>query len=1085
MNRHRRLRLNESLLGEVLESRHMLSGSPLGLDEPVTHEIAAASSSSAAIDFFRLAPLGGLSAASLANVGAIADVDNDEVDFTFFVEAGESVSAVVTPSNAGAVITVGYVELPGASATASAPGESAVLDARRVSANGIATIRVTANLPTDFTVDIYRNTVVEAVVGESGSANKLSLAPSQSIGDGVKRFAALGSTSLLQSQTVLFRETFDGTPAFATNGLWHTSEGRASDGQPNHAGAALYFGHAEQAATQLGTLHWDAELDSTSNSIWESTVDDRTTTRWNFGSSSNPGSEGEASNLAGVKEWYAFGSAATMDSLEDSLGDEVTENDASFELVFRPRDFNGTHVLFETGGNVDGTTILLDNETLEVRVQDNDESTERVVRNFSFDAAADVNEFHHIAVTIHPSTVAAANQIRLFVNGVEAGGPVSATGVLADWGGTDDAGLGRANGAFADSDDTTLTGDFDGDIASLRFHQGRLLNVGEVIASYGNLVNDLNFVIGNYDTGEAVGGEATSPPISLVSGSEYTLSFDTLIEVEEAEEPFELLQVIARNTSTADEEVLLDRFDGSLPGDTDGAWSQIDVDLSSFAGQSVQIIFRFDSGDDSNNHFEGWWIDNVNVTQVGTPTVDDDQFTVDLTDHVGQAVDIVLAGQAGADYSEQTLELWDPTGVALLATGVSDPIQTGSNAANYDLGILDFEVTTPGIYTVRVVADALMADEQYGVLVLPGVAFETEPNEDMGSPRTLNTQAPSFTGYLRADTSQVYASRAAFVADNAGLSLEDFEGGNVDPDGIVTFSAPLTSQTANGAFPSGIVPGVNISGTAGSDLALVGANFFDLGEPGSQAVGADSLASNTTISFTGTVTAVGFDILGGGDITVRLFDQAGGTILSTVVAAEPTGAFFGATSSVPIGRVELIEAEQQGELLDNIAFGNAGVAPAADADSFIVSLAAGETVHLETATPLDAVSHSPLNSLNPQLEVTGSGTTLSDLNSASDGKNSIISFTAAVAGDYVVRIAAESGEGEYVVQLDGALTCQPSRGDIDGDGLVGFSDFLVLSREFGSQGNSLASDLDCDDRVGFSDFLILSGNFGTRVVAAL
>ena len=65
-------------------------------------------------------------------------------------------------------------------------------------------------------------------------------------------------------------------------------------------------------------------------------------------------------------------------------------------------------------------------------------------------------------------------------------------------------------------------------------------------------------------------------------------------------------------------------------------------------------------------------------------------------------------------------------------------------------------------------------------------------------------------------------------------------------------------------------------------------------------------------------------------------------------------------------------------------------------------------------------------------------------------------------------------------------TCNPNTmGDIDGNGEVAFSDFLVLSANFGQSVASHAEgDIDCSGDVQFSDFLILSANFGTSVGAA-
>ena len=56
--------------------------------------------------------------------------------------------------------------------------------------------------------------------------------------------------------------------------------------------------------------------------------------------------------------------------------------------------------------------------------------------------------------------------------------------------------------------------------------------------------------------------------------------------------------------------------------------------------------------------------------------------------------------------------------------------------------------------------------------------------------------------------------------------------------------------------------------------------------------------------------------------------------------------------------------------------------------------------------------------------------------------------------------------------------------DFDGDGQVGFSDFLAFVGQFGArQGDGRYDaryDLDRDGEIGFSDFLIFSSSFGKR-----
>jgi ELWxxDGT repeat protein len=66
-----------------------------------------------------------------------------------------------------------------------------------------------------------------------------------------------------------------------------------------------------------------------------------------------------------------------------------------------------------------------------------------------------------------------------------------------------------------------------------------------------------------------------------------------------------------------------------------------------------------------------------------------------------------------------------------------------------------------------------------------------------------------------------------------------------------------------------------------------------------------------------------------------------------------------------------------------------------------------------------------------------------------------------------------------VPSLNDAAT--PLIGDIDGDGKVGFPDFVVLAGNYGktSQGGIRAGDLNEDGRIDFADFVLLAIHFGT------
>lgn len=196
-----------------------------------------------------------------------------------------------------------------------------------------------------------------------------------------------------------------------------------------------------------------------------------------------------ATNFANVNSYvnspdFDLGGAGG-DSFGDKLGDAATEQNATWEMVFRPGDFSGTHHLFNTGGNGDGTAIVLLDNMLEFRFQDADSANERVVTTAALDAdGADPNDFVHV-VGVADVAGQAAGIGSLFVNGELIDMAVSA-GTIDDWDGNDLANLGSGAG-----DNFNLPGDnpfvseaFDGDIALFRFYQDQAFNADEVSAAF-------------------------------------------------------------------------------------------------------------------------------------------------------------------------------------------------------------------------------------------------------------------------------------------------------------------------------------------------------------------------------------------------------------------------------------------------------------------------------------------------------------------------------------------------------------------------------------------------------------------------
>lgn len=130
-------------------------------------------------------------------------------------------------------------------------------------------------------------------------------------------------------------------------------------------------------------------------------------------------------------------------------------------------------------------------------------------------------------------------------------------------------------------------------------------------------------------------------------------------------------------------------------------------------------------------------------------------------------------------------------------------------------------------------------------------------------------------------------------------------------------------------------------------------------------------------------------------------------------------------------------------------------------------MAEGQSVTLETTTLLDNPGTSPVNSLDPALAIldaTGSTTLAADANSAADGKNARLSFTAPSAGTYLVAVSGESGTGEYV--LDGSPSLD---GDFNDDGLYNCDDIDALIIRIANGSSDTTFDLTGDGQLDLND----------------
>ncbi len=114
----------------------------------------------------------------------------------------------------------------------------------------------------------------------------------------------------------------------------------------------------------------------------------------------------------------------------------------------------------------------------------------------------------------------------------------------------------------------------------------------------------------NYNTGAANTGDLTSPPIPGISSSS-ALTFDYFRRVESFNGSFDRTQVdVIRSDGSAVNVFNLDSRTPSV-----AAWtSSGNISLAAFAGETIQLRFRFNTVDGTANNFTGWFIDDVTVT---------------------------------------------------------------------------------------------------------------------------------------------------------------------------------------------------------------------------------------------------------------------------------------------------------------------------------------------------------------------------------------------------------------------------------------------------------------------------------------
>ncbi len=111
---------------------------------------------------------------------------------------------------------------------------------------------------------------------------------------------------------------------------------------------------------------------------------------------------------------------------------------------------------------------------------------------------------------------------------------------------------------------------------------------------------------GDYDTGSQTSGSLVSPNVDLNDMSEAELSFKHWFKTENYQDGHYDKLMVKIN---GDQIYYKDTTDPNVGSEDD--FVNETIDLSSYTGQTIQIEFRFDSVDDYENGYRGWYVDDV------------------------------------------------------------------------------------------------------------------------------------------------------------------------------------------------------------------------------------------------------------------------------------------------------------------------------------------------------------------------------------------------------------------------------------------------------------------------------------------
>ncbi|MFL5329083.1 MAG: M36 family metallopeptidase [Gemmataceae bacterium] len=208
---------------------------------------------------------------------------------------------------------------------------------------------------------------------------------------------------------------------------------------------------------------------------------------------------------------------------------------------------------------------------------------------------------------------------------------------------------------------------------------------------------------GTYDTGAANAGAVTSAPF-IVSPT-MSLAFNYVLNTETST-AFDNANVQISVDGGTNWTTILGRTTGATPLANTSVWSPASVSLSAYVGQTAQVRFSFDTLDNIQNAFEGWYVDDISFNQ----TSNDDWYSVTLPAGItGLTLKTSTPGDGAGEFVntlDPAIRLYNANGSSLLASGTPLPDGRNESLTNYNL--------TPGsTYLVQISGAALSRGEYF------------------------------------------------------------------------------------------------------------------------------------------------------------------------------------------------------------------------------------------------------------------------------------------------------------------------------------------------------------------------------------